>query len=84
VTEDDLVALLRDHQSAPSAICRHVDERDPVPLRSETVYSVVLDLDDRRFGLAEGPPCGHEYGWLPLDDGQQTERSAGAAVDLRP
>ncbi|HEY6593025.1 MAG TPA: C45 family peptidase [Asanoa sp.] len=83
VTEDDLIALLRDHQSAPSAICRHVDERDPLPLRSETVYSVVLDLDDTRFGLAEGPPCGHEYGWLPLDDGPPTERSAGAAVDLR-
>jgi isopenicillin-N N-acyltransferase-like protein len=67
VTEDDLIALLRDHQSAPSAICRHVDERDPRPLRSETVYSVVLDLDERRFGLAEGPPCGHDYAWLDLD-----------------
>jgi isopenicillin-N N-acyltransferase like protein len=84
VTEDDLIALLRDHQSAPSAICRHVDERDPLPLRSETVYSVVLDLDDTRFGLAEGPPCGHEYDWFSLDDGQPTERSAGAAVNLRP
>jgi len=84
VTEDDLIALLRDHQSAPSAICRHVDERDPSALRSETVYSVVLDLDERRFGLAEGPPCGHDYEWLLLGEGEQAQRLAGTAVDLHP
>jgi isopenicillin-N N-acyltransferase-like protein len=66
VSEDDLMALLRDHQSAPSAICRHVDERDAYLDRSETVFAVILDLDERRFGLAEGPPCGHEFSWLDL------------------
>jgi isopenicillin-N N-acyltransferase-like protein len=66
VTEDDLVAVFRDHASHPLAICRHVDERDAPGDRSETVYSVLLDLDDRRFGLAAGPPCGHEYAWLDL------------------
>jgi isopenicillin-N N-acyltransferase like protein len=29
---------------------------------------VLLDLDARRFGLAAGPPCEHEYAWLDLDD----------------
>jgi isopenicillin-N N-acyltransferase like protein len=61
LTEDDLAALLHDHQSAPSAICRHVDERDAYLERSETVYAVILDLDERRFGIAEGPPCRNEF-----------------------
>lgn len=66
VTEGDLADLFGDHASFPHAICRHVDERDAVADRSETVYSVLLDLDDLRLGIAAGPPCGHEYGWLRL------------------
>ncbi|MEV0715354.1 C45 family peptidase [Asanoa sp. NPDC050611] len=64
LTEDDLVAVLRDHQSYPNAICRHVDEQDAYAERSETVYTVVMDLDERRFGLAEGPPCEHDLDWV--------------------
>jgi isopenicillin-N N-acyltransferase-like protein len=66
VTEDDLARLFGDHASFPHSVCRHVDERDAVPDRSETVYSVLLDLDDLRLGLASGPPCGHDYAWLSL------------------
>jgi isopenicillin-N N-acyltransferase-like protein len=66
LTEDDLMALLRDHQSFPSAICRHVDERDAYDDRSETVFAVILDLDERRLGLAEGPPCAHDFVWYDL------------------
>jgi isopenicillin-N N-acyltransferase-like protein len=66
VTEDDLAGLFGDHASFPHSICRHVDERDALPDRSETVYSVLLDLDDLRLGLASGPPCGHDYAWLSL------------------
>src|SRR5262249_23019447 len=70
--EDDLIGLFRDHAGYPQGICRHVDERDPPPDRSETVCSVLLDRDDRRLGIAAGPPCGHAYGWLDLaDDGAQ-------------
>jgi isopenicillin-N N-acyltransferase-like protein len=63
VSEEDLTEVLRDHAGFPGAICRHVDERDVPADRSETVYSVLLDLDDRRLGLAAGPPCGHDYIW---------------------
>ncbi|HWH01372.1 MAG TPA: C45 family peptidase [Pilimelia sp.] len=66
VTPAHLAAVLRDHLGAPLAICRHVDDRDPPLERVETVYSVLLDLDARRLGLAAGPPCGGEYGWLDL------------------
>jgi isopenicillin-N N-acyltransferase like protein len=66
VHEDDLKAVFRDHGGYPSGICRHVDERDEPLERAETVYSVLLDLDKRRFGLAEGPPCGNKYGFTRL------------------
>lgn len=68
VTEDDLAAVLRDHASFPHAICRHVDPQDAVADRSQTVYAVLLDLDERRFGIAAGPPCEHEFSWLALAD----------------
>lgn len=66
VDEDDIIAVLRDHQSAPGAICRHLDEREESLDRAETVYSAILDLDARRFGLAAGPPCQHEFAWVDL------------------
>jgi len=65
----DLAALadvLHDHLSFPLGICRHVDERDTPDQRSESVYSVLLDLDDQRLGVAAGPPCGHDHHWLDL------------------
>jgi isopenicillin-N N-acyltransferase-like protein len=30
------------------------------------VFAVILDLDERRFGLAEGPPCEHDFTWRGL------------------
>lgn len=65
-TTDDLAAVFRDHASAPHAICRHVDDRDPPLERSQSLLSILLDLDDRRFGIAPGPPCEHEYAWFDV------------------
>ncbi|SNT57275.1 isopenicillin-N N-acyltransferase like protein [Asanoa hainanensis] len=66
LTEDDLAAILRDHQSYPNAICRHVDEHDAYGERSETVYAVLMDLDERRIGIAQGPTCDHGFTWVEL------------------
>jgi isopenicillin-N N-acyltransferase like protein len=66
VTEDDLAAVFRDHASFPLGICRHLDERDAPADLSESVYSVLLDLDARRIAVAPGPPCGHDYTWYDL------------------
>lgn len=66
---DDLVGVFRDHAGFPHAICRHLDDRLPVLEHSQTVCSIVLDLDARRFGIAEGPPCGYEYEWLEVSAG---------------
>jgi len=61
VTEEDLCNVFRDHYSYPNGICRHVDERDPAYDRICTVYSIVMDLDEGKFGIAKGQPCEHEY-----------------------
>jgi isopenicillin-N N-acyltransferase-like protein len=68
VSRKDLVALFADHGGYPYAICRHVDLRDAPDERSESIYSVLLDLDERRLSIAPGPPCGGEYTDLALDD----------------
>jgi isopenicillin-N N-acyltransferase-like protein len=68
-TVDDLAAVLGDHASFPHAICRHLDERMPAVELSETICSVLLDLDGRRFGIAVGSPCAHPYTWLDLPAG---------------
>jgi isopenicillin-N N-acyltransferase-like protein len=63
-----LATLLADHASYPNAICRHVDSRDPDDELSESVYSLLIDLDDRRLAVAAGPPCGGEYVWTGLEE----------------
>jgi isopenicillin-N N-acyltransferase like protein len=68
VTEADLTEVLRDHASFPHAICRHVDEREPPLERSQSVYSLLFDLDDRRLGVAAGPPCAHDFTWITFPD----------------
>lgn len=68
VTADDLKSVFRDHYSFPNGICRHVDERDPVLDRVCSVYSIVMDLTQRRFSIAQYPACEHEYEPLALDE----------------
>jgi isopenicillin-N N-acyltransferase-like protein len=63
-----MVDIFADHAGFPNAICRHTDERDVYDDRSETIFSVLLDLDDQRLGIAEGPPCGSTYGWVTLKE----------------
>lgn len=63
-----MVDILADHAGFPNAICRHVDERDTDDDRSETIFSVIMDLDDKRLGIAEGPPCAHTYEWVTLKE----------------
>jgi isopenicillin-N N-acyltransferase like protein len=75
VTEDDVIEVFRDHGSYPSSICRHDDGRDPYYERSESAYSILIDLNDRRMAVAPGPPCQSTYTWLelthsPVDQGQ--------------
>jgi isopenicillin-N N-acyltransferase like protein len=63
-----MAEVFADHAGYPHAICRHTDPRDSYDEASETVYSVQLDLDARRIGVATGPPCGSSYVWAGLDE----------------
>jgi isopenicillin-N N-acyltransferase-like protein len=59
--------VLADHASFPHAICRHADPRDGDDDLTETLYSMIMDLDERRLLIAEGPPCGHAYTEVSLE-----------------
>ncbi|MEV1241522.1 C45 family peptidase [Nonomuraea sp. NPDC049750] len=68
VTVEDIVAALRDHFSFPDGICRHRDPDVAEADLSTTVYSIVMDLDERVLSIASGPPCENQYARWRLDD----------------
>lgn len=58
---DDFTAVLRDHDGAPTSVCRHPDESMSVDERTETALSVMIDLDGRELRYTVGPPCQAEF-----------------------
>jgi isopenicillin-N N-acyltransferase like protein len=52
-----LFDVLSDHQSAPLSICRHFNPEQPAEERMETLFSVVMNLSERRLTLRHGKPC---------------------------
>jgi len=68
IGEKDIAAVLADHLSYPHAICRHADPRDNEDDLSETLYSIMMDLDERRLSIAAGPPCGSVYHSVDLGE----------------
>ncbi|WP_051366288.1 C45 family autoproteolytic acyltransferase/hydolase [Hamadaea tsunoensis] len=57
IGEKELLGALTDHHSEPVAVCRHLDLRDAELDRSETIWTTVMDLDERSLRLIPGPPC---------------------------
>ena len=53
--------MLQDHANAPKSLCRHPLFDLPEEQRYQTVVSAIMDLDERRFLVAPGPPCETEY-----------------------
>jgi isopenicillin-N N-acyltransferase-like protein len=53
--------VLRDHFSAPQAICRHADPQAEGIQQWATLSSMIMDLTERAIYIAEGYPCQHEY-----------------------
>ena len=54
VTEDDLRAILSDHENAPDSLCRH--ETEGVE-GSVTCFWCVADVTDMRITFGRGNPC---------------------------
>lgn len=61
ITTETLKSVLRDHFNEPSSICSHVDPGLPADEIGHTNASVIMDLENRRMLLTEGPPCESEY-----------------------
>ena len=57
IAEKDLQSVLADHGGYPQSICRHDADALTEDDRSESLYAVVLDLDERRMSIAAGPSC---------------------------
>jgi isopenicillin-N N-acyltransferase like protein len=56
-TPGDAMAILRDHDSSPQAICEHAAS----PEESTIVFSMVCELESGRMWVAAGNPCETEY-----------------------
>jgi isopenicillin-N N-acyltransferase like protein len=66
LTIDDLKQFLQDHREHPYSICRHEDPNGPAADQYKTVTAVVMDLNERRIWLSDGPPCVGEFQELHL------------------
>lgn len=61
ITEKDLFQILSNHEGYPSSICRHLSNDQEHIARSETVFSIVMNLTTRELTWIEGKPCEHEW-----------------------
>ncbi|WP_085917866.1 C45 family autoproteolytic acyltransferase/hydolase [Halomonas sp. CSM-2] len=52
-----LFDVLSDHHNAPMSICKHTDNDLPEAERMETLFAVVMNLDERTLHLRHGYPC---------------------------
>jgi isopenicillin-N N-acyltransferase-like protein len=64
---DAMKAAMSDHFGAPSAICRHPDERTPPARRTMTAGAVLIDLESRVMHVADGPPCENPFVPFTMD-----------------
>lgn len=64
---EDLMALMRDHDSAPQAICLH-PEPDEGDEASAVMFSMVADVGAKRMWVTAGNPCQSEYTEIDLSD----------------
>jgi isopenicillin-N N-acyltransferase-like protein len=53
--------MLADHAGHPDGVCCHPDPALPWPDQGATVASGIMDLRDRTFRIAAGPPCETGY-----------------------
>jgi hypothetical protein len=53
-------------RQTPFGICRHENPADPPEQHYITVASVVMDLNERRLRLTDGPPCVNPFQTITL------------------
>lgn len=66
-TPEDLMEIMRDHESSPQAICLHPDPEEGEEA-SAVMFSMVTDVAARRMWVAAGSPCESEFTEIDLAD----------------
>lgn len=64
---EDLMEIMRDHRSAPQAICLHPDPEEGEEA-SAVMFSMVADVDAKRMWVAAGNPCEHPFVEIDLPE----------------
>ena len=64
---EDLMGVMRDHDSAPQAICLHPDPSEGDEA-SAVMFSMVADVGAKRMWVTAGNPCESEYTEIDLAD----------------
>lgn len=64
-TPEAVMEILRDHKSAPEAICLHPDPSEGNEA-SAVVFSMVVELEEGRMWVAPGNPCRNDYQEIDL------------------
>lgn len=64
-TPEAVMEILRDHQTAPEAICLHPDPSEGNEA-SAVVFSMVVELEEGRMWVAPGNPCRNDYREIDL------------------
>jgi len=64
---EDVMEIMRDHDSAPQSICLHADPTEGDEA-SACMFSMVADVGARRMWVAVGNPCEHEYEEIDLEE----------------
>jgi len=61
IDPESLKGVLRDHFNRPGSICSHPDPEAGEHEIGHTNSSVIMDLQNRRMLITQGPPCETEY-----------------------
>jgi hypothetical protein len=64
---DDVMQILRDHDSSPQAICLHPDPAEGDEA-SAVMFAMVAELEEGRMWVALGNPCENEFEEIDVSD----------------
>lgn len=64
-TVEQVMNIMRDHESSPQAICLHPDPAEGEDA-SAVMFSMVAELEEGRMWVAPGNPCENEYEEIDL------------------
>jgi len=63
---EDIRKAASDHFDYPYSLCRHLDKTSKAEYRFETIFSMIMDLNEGTFYFTEGNPCENKYQKVPF------------------